>query len=329
MIEHGEEPAPRREAALKNVGDPAEGDHRPAEHHEITVECDELAERDASGDHRAAAGPEHEQRSEAEKQRHARIERALQPDEHAVATEVLFVRPAEPFDLVGLLPVGAHDADARERFLDDGADVGELRLDALEPLVDRRPEVAHRERDERQRDEREQREPHVERQHQPDGHDEDEHGVGGVHDGRPDHHAHGVQVVGGARHQLARPPRLVVGERLPFELREDVVPDVEFDVARRADDDPAYQEQKHPAHERHAEEQHRVEAESASLDAVGQMRRWANFRIHGDRSWNAVVKRTQTIPSRNALAENVRQEPADDGRQHLLTEYQAPAVTGC
>ena len=40
-----------------------------------------------------------------------------------------------------LLPVGAHDADAGQRFLRDGADLRELRLNLLEALVDRAAEV--------------------------------------------------------------------------------------------------------------------------------------------------------------------------------------------
>ena len=51
---------------------------------------------------------------------------------------------AEPLDLVRLLAVGAHDAHAGERLLDDRADVGQLRLDRLEALVDRAAEVAAR-----------------------------------------------------------------------------------------------------------------------------------------------------------------------------------------
>ena len=56
--------------------------------------------------------------------------------------EVLVVRRAEPLELGRLLPVGAHDAHAGQRLLRDGADLRQLRLDLLEPLVDGAAEVA-------------------------------------------------------------------------------------------------------------------------------------------------------------------------------------------
>ena len=105
---------------------------------EVRVERDELAERDAAADHLAAAEPQHEQRAEAEEERHARVEEPLQPDQPPVALEVLVVRRAEALHLGRFLPVGAHDAHAGQRLLGDGAQVGELRLDPLEPPVDGR-----------------------------------------------------------------------------------------------------------------------------------------------------------------------------------------------
>ena len=68
------------------------------------------------------------------------------------------------------------------------------------------------------------------------------HGVGRVHDARADQHAHGVQVVGGARHDVAGTRALIeaVGEAL--QVREQVVAQVELNLARNADQDPAGQE---------------------------------------------------------------------------------------
>ena len=57
-------------------------------------------------------------------------------------SQVLAVRAAEPLHLGRLLPVGAHDADAGQRLLRDGAQLGQLRLDLLEPRVDGAAEVA-------------------------------------------------------------------------------------------------------------------------------------------------------------------------------------------
>ena len=71
--------------------------------------------------------------------------------------DVLQIGAAESLELARLLPVGADDAHAGERLLRDRAQVGELRLDPLEALVDHAAEVARDERDDRQREERDQR----------------------------------------------------------------------------------------------------------------------------------------------------------------------------
>ena len=69
---------------------------------------------------------------------------------------------------------------------------------------------------------------------------EDE-GVGRIHDGRAEQHADGIQVVGGARHDVARAVALVVGVGEALQVREEIVAQVEFDVAGDADDHPARQ----------------------------------------------------------------------------------------
>ncbi len=92
-------------------------------------------------------------------------EEALQHDQAAVAAQVLLVRAPEALDLRRLLPVGAHDAHAGQRLLRDRADLGELRLNLLEPLVDGAAEILHRERHERQRNQRHQRQPRIDRDH--------------------------------------------------------------------------------------------------------------------------------------------------------------------
>ena len=129
----------------------------------------------------------------------------------AIALQVLVVRPAEPLELRRFLTIGADDADARERLLRDGAHVGQLRLNPLEPLVDRPAEELDRNRHERQRDERPCR---VSRASIDDHHRqrdrERQHRVGRVHDRRADHHPHGAEVVGRARHQVAGAMRLEI-----------------------------------------------------------------------------------------------------------------------
>ena len=82
------------------------------------------------------------------------------------------------------------------------------------------------------------------RQHEDQRAGGEHHGVGRVHDRRAEQHADGVQVVGGARHDVAGAGALVeaVGKR--FQVAEQIVAQVELDVARDADQDPAGQELK-------------------------------------------------------------------------------------
>ena len=68
--------------------------------------------------------------------------------------------------------------------------------------------------------------------------------VGRIHDGRAEQHAHGVQVVGGARHDVAGAGALVEAGVEGFEMAEEIVAQVELDLARDADHDPAGEELK-------------------------------------------------------------------------------------
>ena len=230
-IENVEHPLPARHAALQHVRHPAKRNHRPREHGEIGEEGDELAQRDALRDDGTAAEPQHQHRTQPEEERHGREEDPLQRDELPVAAHVLEVGLPEAFEFRALLAVGTHHAHARQRLLSNGAHLGELRLDALEPLVDGAAEVVHRDRDERQRDERQQRQPHVDGEHHRQRRDEGQQRIGGVHDRWPDHHPHGVEVVGGARHQVAGAVRLVVRQWQRLQMREELVAHVVLDVA--------------------------------------------------------------------------------------------------
>ncbi len=55
-------------------------------------------------------------------------------------------------------------------------------------------------------------------------------------------HADGVEVVGGAGHDVAGAGALVEAEVEGFEMAEEIVAQVELDLARDADDDPAGEE---------------------------------------------------------------------------------------
>ena len=64
-------------------------------------------------------------------------------------------------------------------------------------------------------------------------------GVDAVHEPGAEHHAHGVEVVGHAGHHVAGAVALIEAGILAFEFAEEVVAEVELDVAGDADEHPA------------------------------------------------------------------------------------------
>ena len=295
-VEQFEHALPRRGAALQHVGDPAKGDHRPRQHHQIRVERDQLTDRDATGNHLATPQPEHQQRTQAEQQRQAGVERPLQANQPAVARDVLLVGLAELREFGALLAVRPHDSHARQVLLRHGAQLGELLLDALEPPVDRRAEDLDRHRDKRQRQQRDHRQPRIDRDHQDDGDDEHERGLGRIHHRWPGHHADGVEVVGRTRHQVAGPAFLVERRRQALQVPEEIVAEVVLHVPRDADDDLPHEEpedSRRPARWQTAPPRSRGAWPWSRLMVRSST---ANFRTHGPSSWIAVVARMQPNP---------------------------------
>jgi hypothetical protein len=304
---------------LQQVGDPAERDHRPAKHHEIAVECHQLADRHSSRDHRAAAQPEDEQRSSAHEQSHARVVHPLQTDEGAIPADVLLVRLPEPLDLGRLLAVRAHDPDACQRFLRHGADVGELLLDLFETAVNGVAEVADRQRDKRRRDERHDRQPGVDRHHDDDCDDEREPRACRVHHGGADHHSDGAQIVRRPRHQVTRAMFVEVAEMLALELREEVVSEVVLELPGRPDDHAAHQEPEDSADRGEPEQNGRVPPKLIGRHLRGEIvdrvfedpRSGERDRGHDDDTGEPAEKRA-TVP------QHVPQQPPRRGHQRRV-----------
>src|SRR5439155_375125 len=87
--------------------------------------------------------------------------------------------------------------------------------------------------------ERRQRQTHVVGEHECQAIDVRDRGVDEVQDARPEQHAHRRHVVHQPRHQVARVPLLIEGERQPLQVREEVVAEVVLDVAADVEDDEA------------------------------------------------------------------------------------------
>src|SRR5437867_6373314 len=75
------EPAHGSRAALKDICDPTEGDHRPDQQGEIAIESNESAERNLPAEELVAALPKHNQKSCANQSGERRHEHAPSADE--------------------------------------------------------------------------------------------------------------------------------------------------------------------------------------------------------------------------------------------------------
>ena len=80
-------------------------------------------------------------------------------------------------------------------------------------------------------------------------------GIGAIHQGRPQQHAHCVQVVGHARHDVAGAIALIKTGVLLFKLAKQIVAQVEFDLARNSDENPALRIKKNAFGQRDSNQQ--------------------------------------------------------------------------
>src|SRR5208337_1322948 len=177
----------------------------------------------------------------AEHELQRRPEHSHQADQTEAAADVFLIGAFEGGDLGLLLHIGADDAGAGKVFLGAGRDVGEHGLDAFEAFVNAASEILDDDAGDGQRQKRKYGQLGADGQHEAQGAGGEDDGVGRVHDGRAEQHPDRVQVVGGARHNVARAIALVVGIGEAFEVREQIVAQVELDIARDADDHIARQ----------------------------------------------------------------------------------------
>ena len=150
-----------------------------------------------------AALPQHDQEGSANERLKRRHKHAPGADEPDVSRDILAVGLVEAADFRFFLRVGAHDAHAGKILLDARGERGQRRLDFLVEVMNGLAKVPYRECHHRRREQNPQREGGRERDHNQDGHDHGDDGRRAVHDPGAEHHADGVEVVGGARHQLA------------------------------------------------------------------------------------------------------------------------------
>ncbi len=153
---------------------------------------------------------------------------------------VILVQQFELPDLRFLLRVSPNHTHTREIFLDAAADVGKHLLDGFEAIVNAASEQDHRHADHRRGNEAEQRQPPIHPGHDGNQKESGEECLGEVHDAGAEHHANRVQIVGGARHDVAGAVFRVEVLRERDNVREQIVTEIELDVARQADEDHAH-----------------------------------------------------------------------------------------
>ena len=236
-------------AALKEVRHPAKRNQRPRKVGEIKAERHKRAHADGAINHHAAANPEHGRGAEAREHGEGRIHEAIQLGEAHVHSHVVHAHRPKALRFGVLLPVGAHDAHAGEIFLRAGGEFAKVLLHRLKAIVHGAAEFHHHER---QRDHRQHRhggkartDAHHEHKSQHAAKDR----VGEVHNGRAGGEAHGAEVVGEARHDLAgagaaKPSGVEGGE-----MRKEIVAQVILNAAAEAVEQLPHEVAEHHRHE--------------------------------------------------------------------------------
>ena len=132
-----------------------------------------------------------------------RPQHAHQLHETQSAANVLVVEPLEEADLGFLSRKGPHQARARVVFLRLRRNVREAGLDALEACVNAAAEVLHQDTGQGHGRQRHESEIRADAQHEKQRENAQEDGVGAVHESRAEQHAHRIQIVGHAGHDVA------------------------------------------------------------------------------------------------------------------------------
>ena len=191
------------------------------------------------GDDQVAAGKQSDDHGDAEDELERGPEHAHELNQAKGSGDVLAIEFFEEADLGVFAGKGADEAGAGVVFLGLGGDGGEAGLDAFEAVVNPVAEVLDQDAGERHGRESHEGEPGAEVEQEIQGEYGEEDRVGAVHESRTEQHAHGIEVVGHAGHNVAGAVTLIEAGVLLLEMAEEVVADVEFNLPRNADENPA------------------------------------------------------------------------------------------
>ena len=243
-----EQTAHRGGTALKDVRDPAKRDDGEDQLPEERVKGHESTERYAMIDYGGAAPAKKDHSRHADESHESRKKQAPGSDQLDVALDVIPVDAIEGFDFRLFLRIGANDANAREIFLRARGKRAQSGLDPFRKPVNDPAEVIHGDDYKRHRQQDPQRETRGQLDHEIEREDACGNRVGRVHDARAEHHADGVEVISGARHQVARAVADIEFRLEFYQPGEQIIAQVVFDLARDSDQNPSRPEREKSFH---------------------------------------------------------------------------------
>ena len=220
------------------------------------------------GEDQVAAGQQCNHHRHAEDEFQSGPEHAHELDQAKSAGNVLAVELLEEANLRLLAGKGSDQARARIIFLGLRGDVGKAGLDALEAVVDSGSEVLNEDAGDGHGRQRDQGQIRADAEHEEQRADGEENGIGGVHEGWAEQHAHCLQVVGHAGHDVAGAVTLIEARVLLFQVDEEVVAQVELDLARDADENPSLGVKKDAFDQRDSHQQPGEEQNPVASDPV-------------------------------------------------------------
>jgi hypothetical protein len=197
-------------------------------------------------------------------------EHSHQANQFETAADVLLVFSLKGPNLSFLLHVGADQARSGKILLGSRGDVGEHGLNAFEAVMNAAAEILDHDAGYRKRQKCIERQPGADRDHESEGRGHQDSRVGRVHDGRTQQVPHRAEVVGGARHNVAGVIALIVGIGQALKEGEEIVAQIELDVAGDADHDPARKKLENALAQCDADQQSGEEEELVARHALVQ-----------------------------------------------------------
>ena len=220
---------------MDEIGDPAEGHHRPGQKPQIADEGNEIPRRDGEQNGLSAADQQNQNHAHVREEQHHREKGAGDPHQLKVFLQVGFRGLFHARGLRHLAVVGFDQADDDEALADDFRQMGERGLHRLVAAVHLAAENPRAHADQGHGDEDDGGEEGVDIGHESDGGGAHDQGVVQSHQSHAGRHADLLDVVGGVRHEVAGAGAVEVGGREGLKMAEKAVAQTLLDAAGGAE----------------------------------------------------------------------------------------------